>query len=500
MKKAIIFLFLFSLGLKLKSQIHYPDERWPAGTNEFPGSAGYGNAWIHFLPDTVLVEEAELNMDFESTVAVATGTSGELLFYSNGCEVRGADGTLLEDGQGLNPGSLHDWVCETGYTVPRGMVPLPLPGSQSRWILLHTGGKYDAVRKLVYGPFYFTEIDMAANAGTGTVISKNNILADGELEPFAVVRHGNGRDWWVVIPEYGTNNYQIWLLNPEGFSMYAQQSIGPAIGCRRVGSSVFSSDGSKYARTNNCLSVVLDFDRCGGFFSNPVALERPPYTLGGGGLAFSPDNRWLYETSSLSIFRADLDSPSPFLDSLFKQPYYEGVSEYVFGTSLAYMQPAPDGKIYMNSQHREKFLSGLNIENDTFQYQPAVLELPITVVRTLPHFPNFRLYDLHDSPCDTLGIDGPVVAVSEPEIKPEKIRIYPNPAGRWVTITSAPSVVSIVKVSIFDELGKEVFRTDLPVSPKPLYLQLPLMTSGIYLIKISFQNGQMIWKKLVVNQ
>ena len=73
---------------------------------------------------------------------------------------------------------------------------------------------------------------------------------------------------------------------------------------KKIGGSVFSADGSLYARTNNCGAVVCHFDRCSGLFSNPIFMERPGGDYGDGGLAFSDNNRWLYATSNLCIFRA----------------------------------------------------------------------------------------------------------------------------------------------------------------------------------------------------
>ncbi|MEZ4958846.1 MAG: T9SS type A sorting domain-containing protein [Saprospiraceae bacterium] len=498
LKLPLCFSLLISCFQSAISQLHYPDERWPIGSNQFPGSDGYGNAWIHFQGDTITIEEAILNMDFESTVAVASNENGELLFYSNGCEIRNANGELMENGEGLNPGPLHDWVCDGGYTVPKGMLALPLPDSPTKWLLLHTGGKYDPINKLLYGPFYSTEIDMGANNGQGAVVSKNNILSDKEIEPFAVVRHGNGRDWWVVVPEYTTNHYQVWLLDPTGISLQTVQEIGPAIGCRRIGSSVFSQDGSKYARTNNCSAVVLDFDRCGGVFSNPIPLERPPHTLGGGGLAFSDNNRWLYATSQLCIFRADLESNAPFLDSLFKQPYYEGVSDYVFGTSLAYMQWAPDGKVYMNAQHREKFLSAISLENDTFQYEQGILPLPVYAVRTLPNFPNFRLYDEQGSICDSLSIDGPPLSIHGPVFANAGIFIYPNSAKDKLTIDSNQCKWQPSEIHIYDIYGREALRLRHPEFIKIFTFNLPNITPGIYWCKVSDGRSHHVFQKLSI--
>jgi hypothetical protein len=66
------------------------------------------------------------------------------------------------------------------------------------------GVRYNPEKKLTYGPFYYSIIDMEMDGGNGAVLSSNNILSDGHLEPFTAVRHGNGRDWWLVFPEYGT--------------------------------------------------------------------------------------------------------------------------------------------------------------------------------------------------------------------------------------------------------------------------------------------------------
>ncbi len=421
------------------AQKHYPDEWWPVGTHEYPDEPGYGNAWVHFENGQPTVVPADLKMNFEAAVAVAVDSLGHVLFYSNGCEIRGADGEVLENGTGLNPGALHDWVCGVvGYTLPRSMTALPLPEHPSRWVLLHLGGEYDPVRKTIYGPLYLSEIDMAANGGRGTVTRKNVVVALGELEPFAIVRHANGRDWWVVLPQRGTNRYQIRLLSPQGLSHPTVQAIGPILNCRRVGASTFSPDGAKYALTDNCMVVVMDFDRCAGVFSNPITLPRDKGMLGGGGLAFSSDNRWLYATTDLCIFRADLTASKPFLDSLYKRPYLlyvdePPVSEYVYGTSLTYMQLAPDGRIYMAARHRERYFPRFTIWGDEYAFEPKGLPLPVPTVRTLPHFPNFRLYDVDKSPCDTLGIDG-TSSTTGPPADAFTVRFLPNPFHEHLTI------------------------------------------------------------------
>jgi hypothetical protein len=488
-------LTAFVCAATLRAQSHYPDEWWPVGVNEYPGAPGYGNAWLHFENGLPSVQPADLNMNFEAAVAVASDTLGNVLFYSNGCEVRGADGLLLENGEGLNPGPLHDWVCDkAGYTAPRSMTALPLPGHPSRWTILHLGGQYDPSRKMVYGPLYLTEIDMAANSGQGAVTDKNVVVASGDLEPFAIVRHGNGRDWWVVMPEYGTNRYQVRLLSPQGLSAGSVQAIGPAIGCRRVGSSAFSPNGSKFARTNSCQAVVMDFDRCTGVFSNPVPLQRDPGLLGGGGLAFSPDNRWLYATTDLCIFRADLTDPSPFLDSLYKRPYAfvdePPISQYVYGTSLTYMQAAPDGRLYMAARHRERYYPRFTIQDDAYAFEPEGFHLPVPAVRTLPHFPNFRLFDLQGSLCDTLGIDGSV-GISTPQAKGFTVRFSPNPFNEQLVVHATEKGL----LRVFSVDGRSAMNFSLQTGENRI--ETSAMTEGIYIWQVfsdsrSIQVGKLV--------
>ena len=496
---SLALLAMLTSVVSLHAQNHYPDEWWPVGINEYPGTPGYGNAWLHFQNGTPTVQPANLNMNFEAAVTVASDTLGNVQFYSNGCEIRGADGQLLENGEGLNPGSLRDRVCDkAGYTAPQSMTALPMPGHPSKWALLHLGGKYDPSRKMVYGPLYLTEIDMAANGGKGAVIVKNAVIADGDLEPFAIVRHGNGRDWWVVMPEYGTNRYQIRLISPQGLSTASVQSIDPVIGCRRVGSSTFSPDGSKYARTNSCQALVMDFDRCAGVFSKPVPLQRDPGMVGGGGLAFSPDNRWLYATTDLCIFRADLTEPSPFLDSLYKRPYAyvdePPISEYVYGTSLTYMQAAPDGRLYMAARHRERYYPRFSIQGEDYAFEPEGFILPVPTVRTLPHFPNFRLFDLQGSLCDTLGINGSV-NTSAPQPDRFTVRFSPNPFDDQLVVSATEDGL----LRIFGTDGRRAFSLGLHTGENRI--NTTGLEDGIYIWQVvsesrSIQVGKLVkaWK------
>ena len=312
---------------------------WPLGTNEFPDNVpGYGNLLLRFEPGVVKPIAASLHMNFESTAAAVADSLGSPIFYTNGCYIADAQGDTMPGSTGLSPGQMHDWTCPTtGYASPKGAMILPWPDRPGQYVLLHMGIRYDPARKITYGPLYWTAIDMNLNGGKGAVLSKNNLLLDGDLEPFATVRHANGRDWWVVLPQYGTARYHRFVLSPAGFGADEAQEIGPAMGCKRIGTSAFSPNGMRYGRQQNCQTTVLDFDRCSGEFSSPLVFNTAPYTFGGGGIGFSPDGSRLYTTSQLSVLEADLTQPNPKLDTLiFTYEYWQ------WGTSMGPLQQGDD--------------------------------------------------------------------------------------------------------------------------------------------------------------
>lgn len=496
-------LFFVTMFSGLSAQHHYPDECWPVGMHEYPNTPGYGNAWVHIGVDSPVVYLVNLQTNFEAAVAVGVDTAGRVLFYSNGCEVRRSDGSLMPGGGGLNPGSLHERTCkEVGYILPRSMMALPWPGSPHRWVILHQRGAYDPNYLLLYGPMYSTEIDLSLEGGKGRVVSRNRSIVTGtSLEPFAVVRHGNGRDWWIIVPERGTSRYRRLIFSPEGISELESQTLGPSFFCDRVGSSTFSLDGSKFARTDNCIVVVMDFDRCTGLLSGPVVMEKDQPVSGGGGVAFSADNRYLYVTTDLCIFRARLTESSPFLDSLYKRPYYyvgePPISEYVYGTSLTYMQYASDGRIYLGSRHRDRYYARFTIAGDDYAFEPEGLRLPVPAVRTLPHYPNFRLYDLAQSACDTLGIDGPLsVGGDSRGFLDRWLQVIPNPVEGYV-VRAHTSSESSGWLVLSDALGRYITQVKKPLGEAVTEIRTAGISSGVYTLTYITHSGVLVSRKVV---
>ncbi|MBL7826765.1 MAG: T9SS type A sorting domain-containing protein [Saprospiraceae bacterium] len=468
---SILALWCFCCIVTISFSQVAPDEVWLVGAHDLPGRPGYGNALVRFSTDGVQVEQVDLRMNIESTVATMPDENGNLLFFTNGCYVASSHGDTMLNGAGLNPGEMADWTCSTaGYASPKGAMALQLPGSERLYYLFHMGVRYSPELKISYGPFYYTLIDMSLDNGRGGVVSKNNILVDGYLEPFSAVRHGNGRDWWIVVPEYESNLYHKFLLSPQGIYWIENQEIGPALQCTYIGSSVFSPTGNRYARTNNCGVAVMRFDRCSGVFSNDQHLALPPNVFAGGGVAFNFKGDRLVVSTQLSVQAADLTLPNPELDTIV-------TTLDAAGASLHLMQYAPDDKIYLSNLARGRFFHVIHQPNEQdIAFEKQGLPLPVYSVRSLPNNPSHKLLDAPHSACDTLGIDHPTSSIDLDNERPS-ISVNPNPAKDIIRITASFNIETII---VLNALGETVFIQNQMASASYMEVNVGGCLPGLY--------------------
>ena len=471
------------------------DNIWLGGSNLFPGAEGNGNYLIRFDNGQPVVESAALNLNFEATTAAFADSSGQLYMYTNGCSIMYRTGEMLVNGDGMNPGTIRDLSCnEFGYISSRGAVFIPFPGREGElWYLLYMSVDQTLNRGFTYGPLRYSLITRYSAQGIPRVlddevmldVSYAQVLNSVTYEPFSVVRHGNGRDWWIVTPEYRRNIYHSFLLGGDNYKEeMPDQTIGPNMKCKRIGATLFSDDGTKFARQQNCGVTVMDFNRCTGKFSNPVYLPLPAEGFYSGGLVFSDDNTKLLTCSQLCIYTANLNDPIPAFDTLIS-------TTEIAGTSLQYMQKGPDGNVYFSTLQR---VNRIPVLRDPFgsapEFDPEGLVLPVQNIRSLPQFPNYRLLDLPGSPCDTLGIS-PVTEAwvgATPQIRP-------NPAQDILYLDlSTPEHVTSVQLT--DALGRVVYSSD-QWRPSISVVHLP---EGVYYLMIRQARGAVFSEKVVVRR
>ena len=411
--KIEIMRFLFSISLLcfpslLFTQNH--DNIWLFGYDSNLGNTDWGGSVMDFssVPPEIYYEFREMN--FNITNVSICDKEGNLLFYTNGNYIANQLHELMENGDELSPGLFH---YPSGFIAEQGVLALPMPEDSLSWFLLHLSLGFDNDDLSTSSPQLFSSIvNFSENNPFGEVTNKNEILITGKFFPgkLTAVRHGNGRDWWILVRTYEANEYYKLLLNPNGIEIVDSITIGEGMPFPGIGQAVFSPDGSKYV-TYNLLSFeegnyvdIYDFDRCSGNLHNPIQFTFADSAFAGGA-AISPNSKYLYLSSCKFVYQYDLESNNieSTKDTI---AVYDGFLEGpVFRTQFFASQLGPDGKIYINTPNGTHYLHVINNPNlpgDSSNFCQRCIELPTWNALSLPNFPNYRLKYLENSPCDTL--------------------------------------------------------------------------------------------------
>ncbi|MFM9950378.1 MAG: PKD domain-containing protein [Saprospiraceae bacterium] len=415
MKSLVILTFSCSLFYySLSAQKH--DNIWLFGYNaSVPNAPGYGGTVIDFstIPSDIYHEERDMFLNV--TNGSICDSSGSLLFYSNGIYIANAIHEPMSNGLGINPGDYADNNINTGYILNQGVLSLPHPDPDSThlYYLVHSNMEYPIGELILYASkLYYSKIDMSLENSLGSVVEKNQVIIDDIMEPGKVTacKHANGRDWWLFMRRYGSNEYHTILLSPSGFENRGVQIIGDSIFSPGLGQAIFSPDGRKFAELSlggieagNFLNIY-DFDRCTGLLSNPVQLTFAD-TAWAGGLAISPNSQFLYVSLYRHIYQYDLWA-SGIEATKDTVAVYDGfIIPPVFATRFFLAQLAPDGKIYISATNSVPYLHVINnpdLPGDSCDVCQHCIELPTWSAFSMPNFPNYRLGALEGSPCDTL--------------------------------------------------------------------------------------------------
>ncbi|MFN0015771.1 MAG: T9SS type A sorting domain-containing protein [Saprospiraceae bacterium] len=326
---------------------------------------------------------------------------------------------------------------------------------------------------------------MALDQGLGDVENKNEIIFQDTFAGYlTAVRHGNGRDWWVAAHKGRSNRSLFFLLDPAGVQPPKAQHIGPVWGPRDwSGQSVFSPDGSRYARANPDHGLNLfKFDRCTGTLSSPVVVSLAADSAGATGVTFSPNSRFLYLSTGTKLFQFDMQAANiPASKQLIG--VYDGFAA-PFATTFYQMRLAPNGKIYMGATNGVNYLHVVNqpdMPGAACEFVQHEVELPTYIDVGLPNFPNFRLYDLPASPCDTLGINGGPWWTSTGEAPDSQVSVWPNSFHDHLTVALNANLRSPA-LRLFDAAGRLVLEQRLV--PGVNEIETVALPQGLYVWEV----------------
>ena len=504
----ILYLAIFTLfSFQIFSQLPVDAKRdniWLLGY-ESPGHTKdslYGNSIIQFDKKPIQAKFKYIDMYFNDDIAIISDTSGKLLFYTNGIYIADSTHAPMKNGQGLNPGKFADIFKDDGYICNQGSLILPKPGSKDLFYLIHNSiylNTKPAIAEYVGEKLYYTLVDMSKNNGKGAVIEKNKILYDStyiDTGRIMSCRHANGIDWWIIVADYYvTSKLNIFLLNEKGISFVKQQVFPNGIEAG-IGQVVFSPDGTKYARFN-AVSIdqgtfvdIYDFDRCNGKLSNQRNWNYKTDSTYSGGIAISPNSRYLYVCSYTKIYQFDLQAQDIFstLDTVavidgFMPP------EFKIKTKFYLAQLAPDGKIYISIPGTAKYLHVIhepNKKGKACNVEQRGMVLPSFNYTTMPNFPNFRLGKAAQ-PC-TVGV--------EDAVEKENVKIYPNPAQTELHLDMPLLATDVAEVSIISLTGAQILRKN-NLNTNNL-LNISSLQNGLYLCYIYKNNVLFATQKLII--
>ncbi len=385
-------------------------------------------------------------------------------------KVYNASNLMMLNGDSLQGGSA--WYNQS--------LIVPFPLSNNLYFVFHIGVTH------TYG-LYYSLVDLSLNGGLGAVTQKNiQLQSFANVDCINGIKHGNGRDWWVIFRKSGTptgtsnNTFYQYLITPSGINTnVCIQNVGSYNGTN-LGKITFSPTGDKMVFNSYAgMLEIYNYDRCTGIISNPVNIF--PQTTGAGnqfwGSEFSPNGQVLYVTISNQtsyLFQFDLNAPNiaSSIDTLWT------ISNP--GEAIGGLKRGPDGKIYESGPDTSPLAFSYPYSDSLYtmyNMNLGVINFPDSLgtacdfqpysfylggKRTywgLPNNPDYDMPAFAGSPCDTLvGISEQPQSMIAPQL-----HIYYH--SHWQTAFINASNLQGTKgiLEIFDVQGKMVHREDIEI-------------------------------------
>ena len=492
----------------MKSQVNR-DYVWVFGSRSDDPTSKYGTNLMNFNGSTLTLSKETMNMHFFVTNASISDAGGNLLFYTNGCFIHDASHNIMENGEGLNPGTVYlNGNCpNSGNTASNGAIILPLPGDSMKYYMFHASfvSGESGVFSIYIGKVYYSLIDMEMNNGLGAVVEKNQLVIEDSLSgELHAVKHANGEDWWVMVVKSHENKYFKILFTADGVSSITTQKIGldPNPWSSGGGQVSFSPDGTKYARyTSRDQLFLFDFDRATGELSNFQHLHVDTTSVPHwGSLSFSSNSRYLYVGSQVKLWQFDMQAPDIQASKILVGEYDGYLYNGQLPTVFYLMQLAPDCKIYMVSRHSTDHLHVIHQPNEpglACDFRQHDLKLAAVTPSSIPNFPNYRL----DTPypvCDsTIQYITSSIQV-QPSVK--EVLLYPNPAIEQVSLELPAPLPAEGEWTLWAATGQQVRLVILAKGQTSYTVSLAGLPPGLYFWKATSQGRRVGEGKVAVSK
>ncbi len=479
-------------AISISAQIKH-DYVWifghPAGN---PPVERFGINFMDFNGDEERIyKDNEIENDFWLSNTSMSDEDGNLLFYSNGCYIVDVSHEIMENGDGLNPGNIHESMCPTGgYSTTRGLLSIPLPNHNGKYSIFHEAETLSQTPPFVFANLlYYSVIDIELNGGLGSVVEKNQIILEDHFQGgnLHAVKHSNNDDWWVIHTRNGDNKFFKILFTENGIEFIMEQNIGMPFDSASPssGQAVFSPDGSKLATFNKIDQVYLyDFERSTGELSNFQHYMPTDSIIGLGGVAFSPNNRFLYVSAQFNIYQYDLWAPDIEASKVEVGTYDYFFEDDIIPTTFYLMQLAPDCRIYIIVPNTSRYMHIIHNPNEkglACNFEQRAIKLPGKNPISQPNFPNYRLgtgYPVCDSS---------IVLTASPVIfeAAEVVKLYPNPVQNDLYLELFEPFRKSGELVLFNQMGQAVSKFEIIIGQTDMNFSVVNLESGIYFFRLT---------------
>jgi hypothetical protein len=463
--------------------------------------------------------------------------NGNIQFFFDNNDLYDKNFNILKGGQSLLPFANNLQPCSK--SIEQMCIALPVPGFvDEKYYLFYNDaveGYTGSTDKMMYGI-----IDMNRENGLGEMILRDSLLLEDKenrIGGLTAVRHGNGKDWWLMSYSARKSYRKIrYLVTSKGIEgPMIQEIYNPQITdlssyygatARNYG---FSPDGSKLAQVPATAIPYFvqgvecyDFDRCTGELSNLQFYL--PDSVRWGNTVWSPNSRFIYmvyyrnigslglplvidsakadivlqidtwnpnsQTNTYRVFEAPkLRNPPPH-----PNPDCPGTpSPTVLSSGILGL----NGKVYINSE--QSFFSTIHQPDSLgaacqFKYG----DLPVNYMyRSMPAYINYQLYDKSDSPCDTSGVNG-YTSVLDLQLNQSIAILNPNPSSGIVDLNYCLHIGQRQGLfKLYDLTGRELFLESLLLPKAWKIFDLSHLPTGLYYWSLTDAGGIVGGGKLV---
>ncbi len=267
--------------------------------------------------------------------------AGDLMFYTDGTTIWNKNHRVMVNGNGLLG---HSSSTQSGVIVPR-------PGSKDFYYVFTVTDKYEN-----YG-FCYSIVDMSLDSGRGAVTIKNQQMHPTCAEKVTAVTHANGIDIWVIMKDWGNDEFRAYLITPNGLNGFDNEVKGyPVISkagmvhqgdvYTKIGYLKASPDGKTLALANYGMgfSELFDFNNATGQITQKMLLSGSAYHFAYG-VEFSPDgSKYYVSTCDNPSFLYQFDLTYDNIDTIIAKRHTLSEME---GENYAALQVASDGRIYL---------------------------------------------------------------------------------------------------------------------------------------------------------